>query len=149
MRKISFIFLPIIGILASAMLFGTGFAAWAINGNEDVDNAVRVDIQDWDFGEISDSAHIVNVSSTSNLSASQETALLSDYATSIEAIKLTNTAGASNVDHSVNVTLDKNYTLGEIATSLLPSPAILSVKLEPVRVAFLPPRYKAPPLTFA
>ena len=98
------------------MLFGTGFAAGAINGNEDVDNAVRVDIQDWDFGEISDSAHIVNVSSTSNLSASQETALLSDYATSIEAIKLTNTAGTSNVDHSVNVTLDKNYTLGEIAT---------------------------------
>ena len=116
MRKRSFIFIPIVSLLASAMLFGTGFASWTINNNESVDNAVRVDIQDWDFGEISDSAHITNVNSTSNLTASQETGLLSDYATSIEAIRLTNTAGTSNVDHSVNFTLDKNYRLGDIAT---------------------------------
>ena len=116
MRKRNLIFLSIIGILASAMFFGTGFAAWTINGNENVNNAARVDIQDWDFGEISDSAHISNVSQTSNLTASQETALLSDYATSIEAIRLTNTAGTSSTAHSVNVSLDKNYTLGEIAT---------------------------------
>ena len=116
MRKRSFIFIPIVSLLASAMLFGTGFASWTINNNESVDNAVRVDIQDWDFGEISDSAHIANVNSTSNLTASQETGLLSDYATSIEAIRLTNTAGTSNVDHSVNFALDKNYRLGDIAT---------------------------------
>ena len=115
MRKRSLILLPIISLLASAALFGTGFASWTMNENP-VDNAVRVDIQDWDFGETSDSAHIANISATSNLTASQETILLSDYATSTEAIRLTNTAGTSGVDHSVNVTLDKTYTLGEIAT---------------------------------
>lgn len=116
MRKRSLILLPIITLLASAMLVGTGFAAWTMNEGA-VDNAVRVDIQDWDFGEISDSAHISNVSMDhlSYLTAEQETTLLSDYATSTEAVRFTNTAGTQSKSHSFNINLDRDYYLREIA----------------------------------
>ena len=116
MRKRSLILMPIIGLLASAMFLGTGYAAWTMNEGE-VDNAVRVDIQDWDFGEVSDSAHIGNVSvdHLQYLTATQETTLLSDYATSTEAIRLTNTAGTQSKAHSVNINLDRDYYLYEIA----------------------------------
>ena len=116
MRKRSLILLPIITLLASAMFVGTGFAAWTMNEGA-VDNAVRVDIQDWDFGEVSDSAHIGNVSvnNLNYLTATQETTILSDYATSTEAIRLTNTAGTQSKSHSFNISLDRDYYLREIA----------------------------------
>ena len=125
MRKRNLVLIPLISLLASAAIVGSAFAAWATSEGP-VDNAVRVEIQDWDFGELTDSAHYENVPSDRlvNLSVSQETEILADTAHSTEAIRLTNTYGYSNkrVDHSVNIDLytgkpaGQNYfTVGEIA----------------------------------
>lgn len=116
MKKRSLILLPLISLLASALLVGTAYAAWTTNEGA-VEDAVRVEIQDWDFGEISDSAHLSNVSmgNLQYLTASQETEILSDYHTSVEAIRLTNTAGTQSKSHSFNINLDRDYFLREIA----------------------------------
>ena len=116
MKKRSLFLMPLISMLGAAMLVGTGFAAWTSN-EDPVDNAVRVDIQDWDFGEVSDSAHIENVSvpNLAYLTTERETEILSDYSTSTEAIRFTNTAGTAGKAHSFNINLDRDYTLGEIA----------------------------------
>lgn len=116
MRKRSLVLLPLIGLFAAAAIIGTGFGAWALSDGP-VQNEVRVDIQDWDFGESSDSAHIDNVSRDhlQYLEVSQETTLLSDYATSTEAIRLTNTALTESKSHSFNINLDRDYKLKEIA----------------------------------
>ena len=116
MRKRSLFMIPLISIFASLMLIGTGFAAWTLN-TDAVDSAARVEIQDWDFGETSDSAHYENVSldHLQYLEASRETEILSDYHTSTEAIRLTNTAGTQTKDHSFNINLDRDYRLKEIA----------------------------------
>ena len=116
MKKRSLILLPLISLFASALFVGTAFAAWATSEGP-VEDAVRVEIQDWDFGETSDSAHIENVSmgNLQYLTAERETTLLSDYHTSTEAIRFTNTAGTQNKSHSFNINLDRTYLLSEIA----------------------------------
>lgn len=116
MKKSSLILMPLISLFAAVTIVGTAFAAWTTSEGA-VEDAARVEIIDWDFGEISDSAHIGNVNMTNlvNLTPSQETTILSDYHTSIEAIRLTNTAGTSNVTHSFNINLDRDYFLSEIA----------------------------------
>ena len=116
MRKRSLILIPLISVIASMMFVGTAFGAWSLN-EDAVTNSARVEIQDWDFGEVSDSAHLDNVSlgHLSYLTAERETTILSDYATSTEAVRFTNTAGTQNKSHSFNINLDRDYTVGEIA----------------------------------
>ena len=116
MKKSSLILMPLISLFAAVTIIGTAFAAWTTNEGA-VEDAARVEIIDWDFGEISDSAHIENVSmgNLSYLTAERETTILSDYHTSIEAIRLTNTAGTQTKDHSFNINLDRDYYLREIA----------------------------------
>ena len=117
MKKSSLILMPLISLFASVLIIGTAFAAWTTNEGA-VDGTARLDIQDWDFGESSDSAHLSNVSmgNLSYLTAERETTILSDYHTSVEAIRLTNTAGTQTKDHSFNINLDRDYYLHEIAT---------------------------------
>lgn len=131
MKRKSLILIPLISLFASLSLIGSAFAAWTSNGGG-LDNQARVDIQEWDFREESDSAHYDRVNrdpsylklweaSSEENEEGEDDAILSDYSYSEKAIRLTNTNGTSGGAHSVNIKLytgkDEQhdwYTLDEI-----------------------------------
>lgn len=104
--------IPLIAMFASALLFGTTYSAWVYDSSVNVDNTAQIEVPDWEFDD-SDFARFDNVNTCNYLTASKETTIVNG---SNEAIKLTNTAGTQSKAHSFNVSLDRDYTVGEIKT---------------------------------
>ena len=103
------ILIPLIGLFASALLIGTTYSAWTINGGP-IDNTAQVDVLDWNFND-NDFALIDSVSNCSYLTPTQETSIVNGSA---EAVRFTNTAGTQTKDHSFILATDKEYLLDEI-----------------------------------
>ena len=103
--------ISIIALFVVALLFGTTYSAWVLDGSVNVNNDVLVDVQEWTF-EDSDFAKIDNVNGLSYLTATKEETITR----SNEAIRLTNTAGTSTKDHVFYIDLDREYNLYDIAT---------------------------------
>ena len=102
--------IPVITLFAGALLFGTTYSAWVFNNSTEINNTVQVEVPEWTF-EDNDFALIGNVGNLSYLTATQETTIKK---ASNEAVRLTNTAGTQNKDHSVIMATDREYTVDEI-----------------------------------
>ena len=106
--------LPLVGLFAAASLFGTTYSAWASDGTVDMSHVVQVETPAWGFDTLPDFAQFQNVSTCSFVTASSETTITSPRSPGPEAVRLTNTAGTQNKSHTVNISTDRVYTVGEI-----------------------------------
>ena len=103
--------IPVIALFAGALLFGTTYSAWVIDNTVNVDKTVQPAVQSWTFERDPDFAKIEGVSNCAYLEASAETSIVNG---SLEAIRLTNTAGTQGKAHSFNLATDRDYLLDEI-----------------------------------
>lgn len=105
------VILIFICIFAIALVLGTTYATWVYDNTVSNNSGIEFAVPTWDFTVDSGFAKIENVGSCTNLTASKETSIVS---ASSEAIRLTNTAGTATKDHLVNISTDRDYTVGEI-----------------------------------
>ena len=102
--------LPFIALFAAATIFGTTYSAWSFTEQASVSEVAQIEVPNWQFDDL-DFAKVGNVGNCSYLIPSKETSIVCD---SVEAVRLTNTAGTQNKDHSFIVSTDRDYTVDEI-----------------------------------
>lgn len=107
------ILLAFLALFAATSLFGMAHSAMAFSTPSEVADAVRLEVPTWEFAEGPDLAVIDNISGCSYLTAQAETSIVSPNG-SIEAVRLTNTAGTQTKTHSFIVSLGREYTVNEI-----------------------------------
>lgn len=103
-----------IGAFAIASLFGIGRSAWALSKGAEAAQEAQINVPAWRFDRDADAARIEKVGNCSYLEASRETTIVSPLDGSVEGVRLTNTAGKQAKSHSVELSFDTAYTLGDI-----------------------------------
>ena len=109
--KIKLLSLLFICVFVFALFFKGAYSAWISTNNQSSANNVQFEVPNWAFNNDFDLARIGYLSSSSYLTVSEERRIVNNSA---EAIRLTNTAGTQSKDHSVTITTDRDYLLGEI-----------------------------------
>ena len=109
-RIVSFL---IAGLFLAAAVFGVAHSAWVSHNAAEIAETGNVDVQPWDFGIDTDFAKIENVRSCDYLTATKEISIVKRGS---EAVRFTNTAGTQTKAHTVIMSTDRDYTVGEIKT---------------------------------
>ena len=105
----------ILCIIIAGMTCGAAYATWTYNDTLSISNTIGTTVPDWNFVEDTDFAKIgyVNRDNCAYLEPTQETSIICG---SVEAVRLTNTAGTQGKDHKFIVDFDRDYLIGEIKT---------------------------------
>ena len=99
-------------IFLATSFIGVTYSAWIMTSSKNTEQNISPVVPNWNF--VPDSALLDHVSNLSYLTKSRETEILSPNSDDGEAVRLTNTANTDSVDHSFLITLDRDYTIGEI-----------------------------------
>ena len=103
--------IPVIALFIAALLFGTAYSAWAIDDKQNASTDTQAEVTEWTYNRDADFAKSENVVRTNYLTPSAETEI---FSSSLEAIRLTNTAGTENKAHTFDISFDRPYELSEI-----------------------------------
>ncbi len=93
-------------------LFGVTYSAWIMTSSKNTEQNISPVVPTWNF--VPDSAILDHVSNLVKLTATVETENLSPNDDDDVAIRFTNTAGTQSGARSFVISLDRNYTVGEI-----------------------------------
>ena len=103
--------IPVIALFVGALLFGTTYSAWVSTESKNASQVVEPEVTPWEYDHDIDFARIDNISASSYLTPSAETEL---FSSSMEAVRLTNTAGTQSKAHTFDIRFDREYYLREI-----------------------------------
>ena len=99
-------------IFLATSFIGVTYSAWIMTSSKNTEQNISPVVPTWNF--VPDSALLDHISDLKFLDKARETEILSPNSDDGEAVRLINTANTDSVDHSFLITLDRDYTIGEI-----------------------------------